>query len=241
MRNETVGPNTPAVAPGAAARGVRLCAACLHENRSGARSCEACGASHFLVPCAACEALNEPSALRCHGCGARLPKLINRARIGVIVAAGVITTLGLAYYYYPRTAKPDPVHHSGVLETPPVNAEPPPAPAELAQAGQPAQAAQPAQAGQPARVPVPGRPASIAAPAAAAGTSVSAPPPARAGGAIPRVTHTQPGDASATLPAPPAIVAAPAAPQSARNPESICSEGVNALGLCKANSKDGGR
>ena len=72
MQNETLRGNTPAAAPGAIAREVRLCLACLHENRGGEQSCEVCGTSLYLILCGACEAVNGPGALRCHGCGAAL-------------------------------------------------------------------------------------------------------------------------------------------------------------------------
>jgi hypothetical protein len=72
MQNETVRGNAPAAAQGAIAREVRLCLACLHENRGGEQSCEVCGTSLYLILCSACEAVNGPGALRCHGCGAAL-------------------------------------------------------------------------------------------------------------------------------------------------------------------------
>jgi hypothetical protein len=72
MQNETLRGNPPAAAPGAIAPDVRLCLACLHENRGGEQSCEVCGTSLYLILCGACEAVNGPGALRCHGCGAAL-------------------------------------------------------------------------------------------------------------------------------------------------------------------------
>lgn len=72
MQNETLRGNTPAAARGAIAPDVRLCLACLHENRGGEQSCEVCGTSLYLILCGACEAVNGPGALRCHGCGAAL-------------------------------------------------------------------------------------------------------------------------------------------------------------------------
>lgn len=72
MQNETVQGIAPAAARGAIAHDVRLCVACLHENRSGEKSCEACGTSLFLILCGACEAANSAGDLRCHGCGAAL-------------------------------------------------------------------------------------------------------------------------------------------------------------------------
>jgi hypothetical protein len=72
MQNETLRGNPPAAAPGAIAPDVRLCLACLHENRGGEVSCEVCGTSLYLILCGACEAVNDPGALRCHGCGAAL-------------------------------------------------------------------------------------------------------------------------------------------------------------------------
>jgi len=72
MQSETLQGNAPAAARGAIAHDVRLCVACLHENRSGEKSCEACGTSLFLILCGACEAANSAGDLRCHGCGAAL-------------------------------------------------------------------------------------------------------------------------------------------------------------------------
>lgn len=62
----------PPAVPAAIARDARLCVACLHENRSGAQSCEVCGTSLLLILCGACEVVNGPGALHCHGCGAAL-------------------------------------------------------------------------------------------------------------------------------------------------------------------------
>ena len=72
MQSETLQGNAPAAARGAIAHDVRLCVACLHENRGGEKSCEACGTSLFLILCGACEAANSAGDLRCHGCGAAL-------------------------------------------------------------------------------------------------------------------------------------------------------------------------
>jgi hypothetical protein len=72
MQNETVQGIAPAAARGAIAHDVRLCVACLHENRGGEKSCEACGTSLFLILCGACEAANSAGDVRCHGCGAAL-------------------------------------------------------------------------------------------------------------------------------------------------------------------------
>jgi hypothetical protein len=72
MQNETLRGTSPAAARGAAARDVRLCVACLHENRHGEPSCEACGTSLFLILCPACEAANGADAQQCHACGASL-------------------------------------------------------------------------------------------------------------------------------------------------------------------------
>lgn len=70
MQNETLRGDSPAAARGASARDVRLCVACLHENRHGDPACEACGTSLFLILCPACEAANGTDALQCHSCGA---------------------------------------------------------------------------------------------------------------------------------------------------------------------------
>jgi double zinc ribbon protein len=70
MQNETLRGDSPAAARGASARDVRLCVACLHENRHADPACEACGTSLFLVLCPACEAANGTDALQCHSCGA---------------------------------------------------------------------------------------------------------------------------------------------------------------------------
>jgi len=72
MQNETLQGIAPAAARGAIAHDVRLCVACLHENRGGEKSCEACGTSLFLILCGACEAANSAGDVRCHGCGAAL-------------------------------------------------------------------------------------------------------------------------------------------------------------------------
>lgn len=72
MQNETLRGDSPAAARGASARDVRLCVACLHENRHGDPACEACGTSLFLILCPACEAANGTDALQCHSCGAAL-------------------------------------------------------------------------------------------------------------------------------------------------------------------------
>ncbi len=44
---------------------------CQHENREGARFCEACGAKLELL-CSACNTRNEPGATFCDNCGVRL-------------------------------------------------------------------------------------------------------------------------------------------------------------------------
>ena len=72
MQNETLRAAAPDAARGAIARDVRLCVACLHENRGGEQSCEACGTSLFLILCGACEAANGAGELNCHSCGAAL-------------------------------------------------------------------------------------------------------------------------------------------------------------------------
>ncbi len=72
MQNETLRGDSPSAARGASARDVRLCVACLHENRHGDPACEACGTSLFLILCPACEAANGTDALQCHSCGAAL-------------------------------------------------------------------------------------------------------------------------------------------------------------------------
>jgi hypothetical protein len=72
MQNETLRGDSPAAARDARARDVRLCVACLHENRHGDPACEACGTSLFLILCPACEAANGTDALQCHSCGAAL-------------------------------------------------------------------------------------------------------------------------------------------------------------------------
>ena len=72
MQNETLRGDSPAAARGASARNVRLCVACLHENRHGEPSCEECGTSLFLLLCPTCEAANGTDAVHCHSCGTAL-------------------------------------------------------------------------------------------------------------------------------------------------------------------------
>jgi hypothetical protein len=91
VQNESLGGSTPAAARGAISPEVRLCLACLHENRGGEQSCEVCGTSLYLILCGACEAVNGPGALRCHGCGAALGA--EAAQKPPVALAGVKTTL----------------------------------------------------------------------------------------------------------------------------------------------------
>ncbi len=83
--------------PGAARRGatgVRLCAACRHENPASAKFCAECGAR--LAPaCPACAAEVPPSARFCPSCGGRLEPGADRPAAarpsGVPVPAGAPT------------------------------------------------------------------------------------------------------------------------------------------------------
>jgi hypothetical protein len=285
MQSETVRGNAPAAAPGAIARGVRLCVACLHENRSGEQSCEACGTSLHLVLCGACEAANDPGAVRCHACGAALGieagdkpavmppasrtsvvrtevsgkpavtavasrtslarteasnkpavapaagptslartdasdkraappavRRVNHKRLALISVAVALTSAGLAYYYFPRTAKEDRSQHSGgVIQVAPVKLVEPPA-----------------------RVPPPSTQAKARAPATASKASAGSVP--QTSPAHTRVTHTRPTDSSAALP--PAATPR-AAPDTPRKSEAGCGEAGAVLGLCNSSAKGG--
>jgi hypothetical protein len=252
MQNETPRGNAPAAAPGAIARDVRLCPACLHENRSGEQSCEVCGTSLFLILCGACEAVNDPGALRCHGCGAALgteasdkpavappASLTSLARTeasdkpAVAPLARRINRARLALSLAALVAVAA-LAYQYVLRT---------APGERSQEGRIVKSAPVESSEPPARAELPSEPPARAqlpstqgnASASAVGSSGSVGSEPKASRAYAPVTHTRPGDSSWTPPA--AAAMAPAAPDAGQNSEARCSEEVTALGLCNISAK----
>ena len=264
MQNETLRGNPPAAAPGAIAPDVRLCLACLHENRGGEQSCEVCGTSLYLILCGACEAVNGPGALRCHGCGAALGA---EASDKPAVASPVVQTSFTRVEASGKPAAAPPASRTSLARTeasdkraaaPPARRSnrarlalslaalvavaalayqyvPRTAPAERSHEGRIVTSAPVESSEPPARAEQPAKPP--------ARTKAPSKPPASAGSApkatqpYARVTHTRPGDSSSTPPA--AVVAVPAAPAAGQNSEARCSEEVIALGLCSISARKG--
>lgn len=265
MQNETVRGTTPAAAPGAIAPGVRLCVACLHENRSGEQSCEACGTSLHLVLCGACEAANDPGALRCHACGAALgieardepapappasrTSLARTEASGKAAAAPSAARISLARTEASdeRTAAP-PVKRMNrarlalILTAVVVTTAgfayhyfPRNGKTDRSQHGGVIQVA-PVKLVEPPALSPPSTAAKTRAPAAAPKASVGSAPKARP--AHTPVTHTRPTDTSST---PPPAVGARSAPDAGQKSEAGCGEAVAALGLCNVSAKGGGQ
>lgn len=266
MQKETVRGATPAAAPSALAHGVRLCVACLHENRNGEQSCEACGTSLHLVLCGACEAANDPGALRCHACGAALgieardkpapappasrTSLVRTEASGKAAAVPSAARISLAHTEASdeRTAAP-PVKRMNrarlaLILTAVVVATvgfayhyfPRTGNTDRSQHSGVIQVAPVKLVEPPARVPPPSTAAKTRTPAAAPKASVASAPKARP--ARTPVTHTRPTDTSST---PPPAVVAPSAPDAGQKSEAGCGEAVAALGLCNVSAKGGGQ
>ena len=311
MQNETLGGSAPAAARGAIAHDVRLCVACLHENRTGEQSCEACGTSLFLILCPVCEAANGARALSCHSCGAALgaepgerpaaapppseagperteagdepetttapaagrmslvrteardhrapaPPAIgmDRGHFALMLAAVVVTTAGVTYYFSARTATADRAPQGKVVEVAPVKpveapARVPPNPSvthtQPADAGKTAPSAPVARAAvleaapvkpveTPRRVAPPRTEPKAVIPASGASASVGSAP--NADPAYRHVTHTRPADAS---PAAPSAAVARVAPEAGQKSEAGCGEAIAALGLCNNSARNGGK
>lgn len=246
MQKETVRGTTPAAAPSALAHGVRLCVACLHENRNGEQSCEACGTSLHLVLCGACEAANDPGALRCHACGAALGSEARDKPAPAPPASR--TSLVRTEASDGRTAAP-PVKRMNrarlaLILTAVVVAtvgfayhySPRTGKTDRSQHSGVIQVAPVKLVEPPARVPPPSTAAKTRTPAAAPKASVGSAP--KASPARTPVTHTRPTDASST---PPPAAVAPSAPDAGQKSEAGCGEAVAALGLCNVSAKGGGQ
>jgi hypothetical protein len=266
LQDETVRGNTPAAAPGAIAPGVRLCVACLHENRSGEQSCEACGTSLHLILCGACEAANDLGALRCHACGAALgieagdkpalappasPTSLARTEAGSKPAAvPSAAPMSLARTEASdKQAAASPVRRTNrarlalILAAVVVTTAgfayhyfPRTGKTDRSQHGGVIQVAPVKLVEPPVRVSPPGTAAKTRAPAAAPKASVG--PAPKAGPAHTPVTHTRPTDTSST---PPPAAVARSVPDASQKSEAGCGEAVAALGLCNVSAKSGGQ